>query len=124
MIIMSAQQLRPAPRIAPLAALDAARKFPVFGPVFNDYPFGGFLIFNGVKTFVDGRTELYLKGLLERTWYAEHGSSDTAFLSLLDEYHVTWALLVNGSPGVEKLRGSKQWTEIYRDVYSVVFARI
>jgi hypothetical protein len=122
-IIMSAQKPRPALRMAPLAALEAAQKVPVSGPVFNDYPFGGFLIFNGVKTFIDGRTELYLKGLLQKTWTAEHSDSDTAFLSLLDDYHVTWALLVNGSQGVEKLDGSAQWKEIFRDEYSIVFVR-
>jgi len=29
--------------------------------VFNDYDFGGYLIANGVATFIDGRTELYGK---------------------------------------------------------------
>ena len=28
-------------------------------PVLNQYDFGGYLIFKGVKVFVDGRTDLY-----------------------------------------------------------------
>ena len=28
-------------------------------PVLNNYDFGGYLIFFGVKVFVDGRTDMY-----------------------------------------------------------------
>jgi len=41
---------------APAAALNYAIKAKVTGPVFNDYDFGGYLIFRGVPTFIDGRT--------------------------------------------------------------------
>jgi len=57
--------------MTPSAALEAARNLHLSGPVFNDYPFGGFLIFNGIKTFIDGRAELYLNGLLEKRAAAE-----------------------------------------------------
>jgi hypothetical protein len=113
----------PASRASPVAALEAARKWPVSGNVFNDYPLGGFLIFNRVPTFVDGRTELFLNGFLKKTWDAESGDSDNAFLSLLDDYHVTWALFVNGSQGAEKLRRAEQWKEIFEDNYAIVFVR-
>jgi hypothetical protein len=124
MILSFAPRPLPAPRVTPSAALDAARKNHVSGPVFNDYPLGGFLIFKGIKTFIDGRTELYLNGFLKKTWDAESSKSDSVFLSLLDEYHVTWALFVNGSQGADKLRGSKQWREIYKDDNFIVFVRI
>src|ERR1019366_3869605 len=38
-----------------VAALKAAN----VGRVFNDYNFGGYLIYSGIPTFIDGRTELY-----------------------------------------------------------------
>lgn len=113
----------PAPRVSPSAALEAARHWPVSGNVFNDYLFGGFLIFNGIKTFLDGRTELFLNGFLRKTWDAETGDSDKAFLSLLDEYHVDWTLFANGSKGAEKLRRAKGWRKIFEDKYAVVFVR-
>ena len=113
----------PAPRVSPSAALEAARNWPVSGNVFNDYPLGGFLIFNGIKTFLDGRTELFLNGFLKKTWDAETGDSDKAFLSLLDEYHVDWTLFANGSQGAEKLRRAKGWRKIFEDKYAVVFIR-
>jgi hypothetical protein len=113
----------PAPRTAPAAALDAARAFSLSAPVFNDYNFGGYLIYRGVKTFIDGRAELYLGGLFEKTQAAELGKDDAAFLSLLDAYDVTWALLAHNSKGGEKLRRSSQWKEIFDDEYSELFVR-
>ena len=123
LILSFAPQPLPAPRVTPSAALEATRNNHVSGPVFNDYPLGGFLIFNGIKTFIDGRTELYLNGFLKKTWDTEASKSDTAFLSLLDEYHVTWALFEQGSPGADKLGRSKKWKEIYKDDDSSVFVR-
>jgi hypothetical protein len=113
----------PAPRTAPAAALEAARKLPVSGNGYNAYPFGGFLIFNGIRTFVDGRTELYLGGLLKKAWDAEGDKSDAAFLSLLNEYDVSWALLVPGTEAVDKLRRSTQWKQIFLDRDSELFVR-
>ena len=113
----------PAPRMAPAAALEAARKLPVSGNVYNAYHFGGFLIFNGIRTFADGRTELYLNGLLNKAWDAEGDKSDAAFLSLLNEYHVSWVLLVPGTKAVDKLRRSTQWKEIFQDGDSELFVR-
>jgi hypothetical protein len=123
LILSFAPRPFPAPRVTPSAALDAARKYNVSGAVFNDYPLGGFLIFNGIKTFIDGRTELYLNGFLKKTWATESSESDAAFLSLLDEYHVTWALFVHGSKGVGKLSRSNKWREIYKDDDFVEFVR-
>jgi hypothetical protein len=113
----------PAARMAPGAALEAALKLPVSGNVYNAYPFGGFLIFKGVKTFVDGRTELYLNGLLKKAWNAEEDTSDAAFLSLLEEYHVTWALLVPDTEPAAKLRRSARWKEVFQDDDSELFVR-
>lgn len=112
------------PEMTPRAALDAARRLSLSGPVFNDYNFGGYLIFKGVKTFIDGRAELYMGGLFEKTRDAEMGESDDAFLSLLDKYHVGWALLADKSEGAEKLARSGRWKQVFKDKYSEVFARI
>src|SRR5439155_24073164 len=39
----------------PTAALAAVAADHVDGPVLNDYEFGGYLVFSGVKPFIDGR---------------------------------------------------------------------
>ena len=123
MTMMLAPKPVPDPQMAPAAALEAARNLRLSGPVYNDFGFGGFLIFNGVKTFIDSRAELYFNGLFEKTMAAERSQSDAALLSLLDEYHVTWALLVNGSQAAEKIRRSKDWREVYKDDDAIVLVR-
>jgi hypothetical protein len=122
-VLVFAPKPVPDAKMTPAAALEAAREWPVAGPAFNDYPFGAFLIFNRIKTFIDSRAELYAGGLLQKTRSAELAQSDAAFLSLLDEYRVTWAFLVNDSPGADKLRRSKDWREIFKDDVSTVFVR-
>jgi len=114
----------PPPNLVPSAALEAAREYGASGPVFNDYMFGGYLIFAGVKTFMDGRAELYFNGLFEKTHDAELGSDDAPFLQLLDRYHVTWALLMPGSAGIAKLSRSPHWKEIYQDEAAFVFVKL
>jgi hypothetical protein len=121
-IVMFAPKPRPAAMMTPSGAFAAARELHLSGPVFNDYPFGPFLIFNGVKTFIDSRAELFLGGLFERTRAAEWGE-DATFLSLLDQYHVAWALTGRDSPATAKLKRAEGWKEMYRDDIAVIFVR-
>jgi hypothetical protein len=55
-VVASMRQYTPSERAAPIAAVDALKKLNV-SRVFNDYDFGGYLIWRGVPTFIDGRTE-------------------------------------------------------------------
>ena len=84
---------------------------------------GAYLIFEGVKTFQDGRAELFLGGLFEKTHLSETASNDDDFLSLLNQYHVTWALTMRTSYGAQKLGRAKAWKQIYRDDYAQVFVK-
>src|SRR6266478_5371222 len=54
----SVHRFEPHTRGSPVAAVTALKKLNLTR-VFNDYDFGGYLIANGVATFIDGRTELY-----------------------------------------------------------------
>jgi hypothetical protein len=113
----------PAANITPSTALEAAEKYGVSGPVFNDYQFGGYLIFRGIKTFIDGRAELYIDNLFPILHAGEQGSDRKAFLSLLRKYNVTWALVADKSRGADKLERSGQWNKIYKDDVADVFVR-
>jgi hypothetical protein len=75
LILTFAPKSVPNPSMAPSAALDAAERLHLTGPVFNDYSFGGFLIFKGIKPFIDGRAELYFGEMFEKTREAELGVS-------------------------------------------------
>jgi hypothetical protein len=113
---------RSADAVTPQAALDAARRLDLTGPVFNSEAFGGYLIFSGVPTFIDGRIELYGNDFLAAYLNAERG--DTVVLAgLLDRYHIAWALLQTASPAVAALDRVPGWRRVYGDDRAVVYRR-
>src|SRR5205807_2021640 len=60
--------------VTPGAALAAAERLGLSGPVFNSEGFGGYLMFRGVPTFIDGRIEMYGDAFLAKDFQAERGS--------------------------------------------------
>jgi hypothetical protein len=81
------------------------------------------LIFRGVKTFIDGRTEeLFLGGFTNRLLdiVDEHPRK---FLPLLDEYAVKIALIIPGSRESEELAASENWEKVYSDDVAEVYKR-
>ena len=56
-IFMSAYPVEPDPKASAREALAFAEKNHLSGNVFNSYDFGGTLIFHGIKTYIDGRTD-------------------------------------------------------------------
>ena len=64
-------------RVTPASALAAAVRMGLDGPVLNSEGFGGYLIFRGIPTFIDGRAELYGNAFLDRYLAAERGRADT-----------------------------------------------
>ena len=60
-------------------------------PVVNDYAFGGYLIWNGVKPFIDSRADLY--GDIFLSNYAAVTEPDKdALASTLAFYHARWTI--------------------------------
>ncbi|MDA9507756.1 hypothetical protein XI09_24610 [Bradyrhizobium sp. CCBAU 11386] len=117
-----ARDIRPAPIITPQAAIaqaDLART----GPVLNDYSFGGYLIFAGIPTFIDGRGELYGGPFIDRYNRAVALVDLGDFLKLLDEYKIGATLLAPRTPAVAMLDRLPQWQRVYSDDVAVVHKR-
>jgi hypothetical protein len=119
--------LRPIDRssdaVTPQAALAAASRLALAGPIFNSEALGGYLIFSGVPTFIDGRIELYGNDLLAAYLAAERG--DAAVLtSLLDRYQVAWTLLQSQAPATAALDHLPGWRRAYADDQAVVHVRV
>jgi len=90
-------------------------------PVFNDYGFGGYLIFKGIRPFVDGRADLYGDEFLARNLAAEE--SPDAFRAIAAAYGIRWALLRTGSPAAGFLATLAGWRLLYSDPVAVVYVR-
>ena len=79
------RDVRPALRNTPEAAV-ANAGLAKAGPVLNDYSFGGYLIFAGIPTFIDGRGELFGGKFITR-YNRDVSLADLPdFLELLDQY--------------------------------------
>jgi hypothetical protein len=104
-------------RITPSAALAAARQHQVTGPVFNDFNFGGFLIFSGVAPFIDGRADMYGDEFVRR--YAKREELPR----LLSQYGISWTLLGADHPSVLLLDHMAGWRRLYSDPIAVIHVR-
>jgi hypothetical protein len=94
------------------------------GPVLNDYSFGGYLIFAGIPTFIDGRGELYGGRFITR-YNRDLSLADLPdFLELLDQYKFGATLLAPDTPAVALLDRLPDWQRVYSDDVAVVHKRL
>jgi len=114
--------LTPSVQITPTAAVAAIERAKA-GPIFNDYGFGGYLIYAGVPPFIDGRTELYGGDFTARHHHAVTLADLPEFLRLLDEYKIGATLLPPWRPAVALLDRMPGWERLYADPIAVVHVR-
>ncbi len=90
-------------------------------PVFNDYSFGGYLIFKGVRPFIDGRADMY-GDAFSGDYFRAARPDAPLFKTLLRRYGATWSILPPDSPFVPLL-SQAGWKRLYADRYAVVQQR-
>jgi hypothetical protein len=128
-LVIGAASLRlaiPAARVdgpvAPITALEHVPPELRAEHVLNDYSFGGYLIFSGVRPFVDSRVELYGDAFLDR--YAKIISPDSAVIrSTLSADDIQWTIFAPGSPVVGVMDSLPSWRRLYADRFAVIHIR-
>jgi hypothetical protein len=117
------RDVKPAARNTPEAAV-AGAGLAETGRVLNDYSFGGYLIFAGVPTFIDGRSELFGPSFIVR-YNRDVSLADLGdFLKLLDDYRFDATLLEPNTPAVALLDRLPDWQRVYSDGVAVVHKRL
>jgi hypothetical protein len=91
-------------------------------PVFNEYSFGGWLVFKGVRPFMDGRSDMYGDDLLKLYLDAER-ADPAAVAAAFRRYDIQWTILTPKSPLVKKLDATPGWRRLYADKWAVVQVR-
>ena len=105
--------------ISPVAALNHVPRFVRETPVVNDYAFGGYLVWNGIKPFIDSRADLYGDMFLEN--YAALIAPDKdALASTLAYYHARWTIFRADQPVVKLMDATPGWRRFYADRLAVI----
>jgi hypothetical protein len=118
----SVHRFEPHAHASPVAAVVALKKLNV-ARVFNDYDFGGYLIANGVATFIDGRTELY-----GEKFFVDHNAASGLIepenlFRLLEEYKIEATLMRTQSAATKLLDHIDGWQKVYTDDIATVHVR-
>ena len=107
---------------APIAALAAVPASVRATPVLNEYGVGGYLIWNGVPVFVDGRTDFYGDRFLA-DYYAVTAPDKAALDRAMARWNFGWSILSPQNPLVAVLDQRPGWRRLYADRYAVVHVR-
>lgn len=113
----------PPEKTAPAAAVHAAQAAGVSGPVFNDYGWGGYLIYSGVAPFIDGRADMYRDAFMKDFVNAMDLRDPTSLPKLLERHGITWTLLAPDRAATALLDHLPGWRRLYADEHAVVHVR-
>jgi hypothetical protein len=108
--------------MTPTSALAAAAQMGVSGHVFNNEGFGGYLVYRGVPSFIDGRIEMFGNAFLASYLDAVNGD-ERRLRDLLDRWDVRWTLLTPGQAAVGLLDHLPDWRRVYTDAHAVIHLR-
>lgn len=121
-IVLNRSGLAPTAEVAPVDALAAARRAGLTAHVFNSVRFGGYLMLEGIPTFVDGRADLF-GDLFLRRYVAASDAIGGILPDLLNRYAVGWTLLEPSSPAASLLNHLPGWKLVWADPHAVIHRR-
>ena len=121
-VVASIRQYTPSERAAPIAAVDALKKLHV-SRVFNDYDFGGYLIWRGVPTFIDGRTELFGEKLMVDHNDASGLARPDNLFRLLKDYNIDATFMRTESAATKLLDRLDGWEKVFSDDLATIHVR-
>lgn len=110
---------RPDSRGVPQTALRALPAELRNRPVFNEYSFGGLLVLEGIRPFIDGRSDMY--GDAFTTDYFEIARGDIARWRGADaRWQFAWTILPPDNALAAKLDSEPGWRRIHADKWAVI----
>lgn len=121
LVFLQGYALRTAPpqAVAVAAAIEYAKSHGVTGPVMNYYDFGGPLIFSGIPTFIDGRTDqLFLDGFSKT--YIMGPKTEEGLQKAIRDYGIGWTIFPPSDPRVSLLDKLPGWRRVFADGSAVI----
>jgi hypothetical protein len=108
----------------PAAAVDFITREKPLQPIYNEYGWGGYLIWRlypDYRVNMDGRADVYGDELIEEFLAVHVGESE--WRNFLDKHGVRTALLRPDVPLASLLRQDVAWQKVFEDQGSVIFVR-
>lgn len=91
--------------------------------IFSTAPIGGYLITRNIKSFIDGRAELYGEQFVLDYFDAVEGKNVDTLLRLLETYRIDATLLNTTIPAARIMDHLPGWKRLYADDIAVVHVR-
>ena len=117
----------PQPRVdGPTAPITALAHVPADlrgQPVLNAYGFGGYLIFEGVRPYIDGRADMYGDDFVADEDQIER-ANQAAMDRAINRYNIRWAILPPNLYLAEALERTPGWKQLYADKTAVVLQNL
>jgi len=108
----------------PAAAVDFIREQKPPQPIFNEYVWGGYLIWRlypDYRVYIDGRADVYGDKLVEE-WLETHDGK-TNWREPLDRYGIHTVLVKPDIALASLLRQDADWQNVFEDKQAVIFVR-
>jgi hypothetical protein len=108
----------------PLAAVDFMRAHNTPQPIFNEYGWGGYLIWKtypDYRVHIDGRADVYGDAFIEEFMATQAGQ--TNWRELLNKHDARSVLIKPETALASLLRQDQGWQKVFEDSQSVLFVR-
>ncbi|GMA51706.1 hypothetical protein GCM10025857_30630 [Alicyclobacillus contaminans] len=107
----------------PVYAVNWLEQHHLTSRILNAYQWGGYLIYRGIPTFVDGRTDIFLQG---QNVFSDYLAIKDVWWNgpdLIDIYKCDVVLFPSGDPVVTYLVHNPEWHVAYQDATAEVLVR-
>ncbi|HVQ37227.1 MAG TPA: hypothetical protein VMS31_06830 [Pyrinomonadaceae bacterium] len=111
-------------KVFPVAAVEFMRTQRPPQPIFNDYGWGGYLIWKlypDYRVYIDGRADVYGDAFMEEFLSAQSGQ--TGWRGPLEKYGIRTVLIKPDLALASLLRQDASWQNVFEDQQSVIFVR-
>lgn len=111
-------------KVYPVAAVKFLRSQNLSQPLFNDYGWGGYLIWQlypDYRVYIDGRADVYGDAFMEE--FLSTQSGQTGWRGPLDKYGIRTVLIKPDLALASLLREDSAWQNVFEDQQAVIFVR-
>jgi len=113
------------PNVFPVEAINWLVKQPNIGPVFNYFPWGGYLLYRiwpEHQVFIDGQTDFYGESLTRQ--YEQVITLNDGWEEVLAQNKIDWVIMPQDSRLVRTLEGEPGWEMRYQDETAAILFMI